>query len=350
MFDPATSTSPLTIPARYYLRVGEVLAQSGADLNVILQPLGLDMDRLSQPGASMSLAQIDQLVQRAVAMTQRYDLGLELGHMIKLSSHDIVGFGILSSPNVEYGLRLASHFFRLVMPAFQMRYYRDSKHMTLLFQAVAPMSPLCLRVHLEAMATATHFELGELIRQRLPDYDLTISIPKPPHSGRYAELRGARALFDDKMPPRVSMRFPASIAEQKLSLADESALKMAEARCREMVQRVVSRKDVAGWVRMMMSDAGYGLPSLGELAHTLNMSIRTLDRHLKRENTGYRELLHEARLKRAKAMLGESALSITAIAHELGYTDAANFARAFGKATGMSPTEYRSSSKTAESN
>lgn len=349
MFDPATSSSTLAIPARYYVHVGEILMSSGINVDELLLPLQLNLVELSRPGAKLTLAQIDRLVQSTVALNQRTDLGLELGRYIKLSSHDIVGFGILSSPNVEYGLRLVSHFFRLVMPAFQMRYHRDSKHMTLEFHATAPMSPVVLRIHLEAMATATHFELAELIRGQLPKYDLHITMPTPDHAARYAELQGAQVVFDDTMPPRVRMRFPACVASQKLSLADESALRMAEARCREMVQRVINSKDVAGWVRMMMSDADNGLPSLSELAHTLNMSIRTLDRHLKRENTGFRELQNEARLKRAKAMLGQSDMTITVIAHELGYRDAANFTRAFGKAAGMSPTEYRSSVKTAES-
>lgn len=348
MFDPATSSSTLAIPARYYVHVGEILMSSGINLDELLLPLQLDLVELSRPGAKLTLAQIDRLVQSTLALSQRTDLGLELGRFIKLSSHDIVGFGILSSPNVEYGLRLVSNFFRLVMPAFQMRYRRDSKHMTLEFHATAPMSPVALRIHLEAMATATHYELTELIRGQLPKYDLHITMPRPDHAERYAELQGAQVVFDDTMPPRVRMRFPAGVASQKLSLADESALQMAEARCRAMVQRVISRKDVAGWVRMMMNDADNGLPSLSELAHTLNMSIRTLDRHLKRENTGFRELQNEARLQRAKAMLGQSDMTITAIAHELGYRDAANFTRAFGKAAGMSPTEYRSSVKTAE--
>lgn len=344
MLDPSTSSSKLAIPARYYVRIGEVLLQSGVDLNPLLQNLGLDLATLSQPGQKLTLAQIDQLVQAAVHLTQRSDLGLEMGHHIKLSSHDIVGFGILSSPNVEYGLRLVSHFFRLVMPAFQMRFHRDEKHMTITQQAIAPMSPRSMHLHLEAMASATHFELGELIRGELPDYDLNISMPRPSHAARYAELKGARVVFDDQMPPRVRFRFPAHLAAQKLSLADETALRMAEARCRDLVQRVVSRNDVAGWVRMMMSESSQGMPSLGELAHTLNMSIRTLDRHLKRENTGYRQLLNQTRLDRAKELLLQSDLSIATIAHELDYTDAANFTRAFGKATGLSPSQFRAQS------
>ena len=336
-----TSLAELAIPARYYLRVGEVLMSSGVDLPQLLQPLGLDLLSLSKPTASLSLAQIDRLLQSAVLLTQREDLGFELGRVLKLSSHDIVGFGILSSPNVDYALRLVSRFFRLILPAFQMRYQRDAEHMRVRFEAIAAMSPLCMHVHLEALATATHCELGELIHDRLPPCRIQLSMPEPAHAQRYRELPGAQVVFKPQQPPFVCLQFPASLAQQALSLADESALQMAEERCREMVRKVVSRRDVAGWVRMMLNEGGQGLPSLGELAHTLNMSIRTLDRHLKRENTGYRELLHAARLQRAKTLLVDGEQSITAIAHELGYSDAANFTRSFRKSTGQAPSEYR---------
>ncbi len=336
-----TNASELAIPARYYLRVSEVLLQSGVDIHSLLQPLGLNLQTLAQPGGSLTLAQIDQLVQSGIAQTGRQDLGFELGRILKLSSHDIVGFGILSSPTVDYALRLVSRFFRLVLPAFQMRYHCDEHRMQVSFQAIAPMSPLCLAVHIEALATATHFELADLIQSRLPDYQMTLAMEQPPHSARYAQLHGARLAFVPHAAPQVCLKFPASLAQRKLALADESALRMAEARCREMVRKVVGQRDVAGWVRMMLNEGGHGLPSLENLAHTLNMSMRTLDRHLKREGTGYRELWQQARLDRARDMLRNSDLSITAIAHELGYTDAANFTRAFRRASGVPPSVFR---------
>ncbi|MGJ8669426.1 MAG: helix-turn-helix domain-containing protein [Oceanococcus sp.] len=333
--------SNLLIPARYYLKVGEILLRSGIRLDQLLQPLDLSLAQLSQPNASLKLGQIDQLVQSAVALTGHQDLGFELGRVLKLSSHDIVGFGILSSPNVDYALRLVSRFFRLILPAFQMRFHCDQTRMQLSFKPIAPMSSLCLQVHLEAIATAVHFELADLLQTELPPYQLRLSITEPGHAGRYRELKGAQVQFLALSRPSLEFEFPAFLARRPLSLADESALKMAEARCRDMVQQVIDQREVAAWVRMMLSDGGHGLPSLSELAHTLNLSTRTLDRHLKREGSGYRELLQNARLQRAKARLAEGSVAITIIAHELGYTDAANFTRAFRTLTGLSPSKYR---------
>ena len=71
------------------------------------------------------------------------------------------------------------------------------------------------------------------------------------------------------------------------------------------------------------------------------MSQRTLNRRLQSENTSFRQLKSQALARWAKQYLRETDRSVEAIAEELGYTDAANFRRAFRKAEGCSPIEYR---------
>lgn len=336
-----SDTKDLRIPARYYARVADLLLRDGVDVDDLLRPLGLDLGTLSQPGATLPLYQVDLMVQAGVQMTGRRDLGFELGKSLKLSSHDIVGYGILSSPNVDYALRLVSRFFRLIMPSFQARYRRDQRHMEFTFQAVAATSQVCLDVHLEALATAAHFEIRELMLGQMPDYALYLSLSEPAHVQRYQELREARCHFIPSVPPEVRFVFPASAGDKALALADDVALKAAEERCRSMVQRALNRQDVSGWVRMMLREARHGMPSMDEMAHTLNMSPRSLDRYLQREGAGYRALLQQVRHERAQRLLLNSGTSITQIALELGYTDAANFTRAFRKIEGVSPSVFR---------
>ena len=83
------------------------------------------------------------------------------------------------------------------------------------------------------------------------------------------------------------------------------------------------------------------LPDLGQIAFDLNVSQRTLNRRLQAENTSFRQLKSQALARWARQYLRETERSVEAIAEELGYTDAANFRRAFRKTEGCSPVEYR---------
>ncbi|WP_108683004.1 AraC family transcriptional regulator [Methyloceanibacter sp. wino2] len=71
------------------------------------------------------------------------------------------------------------------------------------------------------------------------------------------------------------------------------------------------------------------------------ISVRTLQRYLNREGLSYRDLLERVRLRRARALLEQTDVSITEIALSLGYSEHANFTRAFRRSTGLTPAEFR---------
>jgi AraC-like DNA-binding protein len=83
-----------------------------------------------------------------------------------------------------------------------------------------------------------------------------------------------------------------------------------------------------------------GHRSLEELARQSHTSVRTLERKLRAQGTCYSELLEQARHHAALELL-RTELGIEAIAARLGYSDAANFTRAFRRWTGESPRAHR---------
>lgn len=90
------------------------------------------------------------------------------------------------------------------------------------------------------------------------------------------------------------------------------------------------------WAQVL---AGEG--SIDSAARALDTSVRSLQRALHHHGTDFRELVNVVRVQRAKELLGGSQASITEISTELGYSAPANFARAFRKATGAAPQDFR---------
>ena len=71
------------------------------------------------------------------------------------------------------------------------------------------------------------------------------------------------------------------------------------------------------------------------------LGVQGLQRRLREAGLSYRDVVGAARQARAEALLRETELSVTEIAVEVGYSEHANFTRAFRRARGTSPTEYR---------
>lgn len=84
-----------------------------------------------------------------------------------------------------------------------------------------------------------------------------------------------------------------------------------------------------------------GSVSIDRTARAMDTSIRTLQRELNRQGTDFRSLRNVARAGRATELLRHTDISITRVAAELGYSNPANFARAFRNVTGMNPGSLR---------
>lgn len=332
----------IQVPARYYARIGEVLAQGRVDLPAILRAARIAPGTLDKPDATLRVAQVDRLVQEVFARTGRTDLAFDIGKLLTASAHSFVGFAMLNSATVDQALRFEAQYFRLVMPSFRMRYTSGPDFGEMHFTPAVAMSHLCLSFHLEAIGMAALREISDLTGERRPPCRLDLSIPEPPHVARYArELRDVRVRFSADPTPSVKLRLLADPRTLRLSMADSNALKVAEARCRALVQQVTGGGRFADWVAMNLREVAEGLPSLEELAATLNISRRTLNRYLEREGTSYRELSGRIQHELACERLTRGGMSVTEVAYSLGFKDRSNFARAFRAMAGHSPGQYR---------
>jgi len=71
------------------------------------------------------------------------------------------------------------------------------------------------------------------------------------------------------------------------------------------------------------------------------LGVQGLQRRLREAGVSYRDVVGAARQARAEALLRETDLSVTEIALDLGYNEHANFTRAFRRAIGCTPTDFR---------
>ncbi len=80
---------------------------------------------------------------------------------------------------------------------------------------------------------------------------------------------------------------------------------------------------------------------IGEVCQRLGTSESALRRHLKAENTGFRELLHELRLGTALTLLLQTSHPVYRIAYDCGYQSVPRFTTNFHKRFGLPPKALR---------
>ena len=80
---------------------------------------------------------------------------------------------------------------------------------------------------------------------------------------------------------------------------------------------------------------------IGDVAHLLQTSPRTLQRRLKEAGVSYSDLVEHCRREKSCQALIFSRDSIQDIAVSLGYRDMSSFTRAFRRWAGVSPLAFR---------
>ena len=133
-----------------------------------------------------------------------------------------------------------------------------------------------------------------------------------------------------------------SAMHEVLALAGPEALKMLASACERELRKLEASKGLAGQVRELLHqlhDPGAGMKAV---ARALKMTERTLRRRLAQEGTSFSAIADEVKYSVATQHLQGSRASVDEIAELAGFSDAANFRRAFIRWTRMSPAQFRS--------
>ncbi|ENX33822.1 hypothetical protein F889_02485 [Acinetobacter colistiniresistens] len=326
------------IPSRYYLRLIEILISTHQYDNDLLISL---KDELAKTEL-LSVQQIEQFIAIGLSLPNTQDLAFELGKNLKLSSHSLVGYALMTSPHLEHALRLIAQYFRLIMPSFKLSIHfpAESNKVELLFEPILHMNKQCLAFHIEAIAVAFYYSLSELAGQQLQRYQVYLSIPEPVYQERYLHLVKANFHFNYTWISGIRVVIDAQQLTLPLPLADAHSLKVVEQRCQEQIQKIYHQGEIVEWVSMMLKQANQ-VPTLTECAKVLNISTKTLQRYLQQQGVEFQTLKKQVTIERAIDLLENSTFTITHIAYELGYSNPANFTRAFNKLVGCSPQIYR---------
>jgi AraC-like DNA-binding protein len=173
---------------------------------------------------------------------------------------------------------------------------------------------------------------------------IEFAFPEPPYYRRLAGLLGGPAVFGR---PRNQIVFAAEMLDAPVLMHDPVAQRLAREQCERELEKFGAGGQFLLRVRSAMT-TGSRVASLGEVARQMGISERTLKRRLAECGTSYSQLVAELLYSRALQYLRDESLSMEQVAERLGYSDAANFTRAFRRWSGTTPALFRRTLRTAE--
>lgn len=329
------------VPARYLRELVHRLIELGFDVERPLASAQLSVPGLNHPEARIERQQLSLALQALVKATGRSDLGFELGTLVNIATTGVIGQLLLTSTTLAEGLTRTSRYFSLVTPSYRLQVEASPVTHRLLCEPTEPLPYDVALMGLEIMAISMYRMLMFLTQEKSVPARLEVSWPPPAHAARYREFKCLQVRFSASERPRFVMELAARLVDAPLPMANPLAVKEIEDTCQRMLDQLTRERSWADWVTTMLRGVEGHFPSQNELASMLRISSRTLARGLEAEGCEYRSLAASIRHARAMELLGQTSLPLTEIAYRLGYSDAANFSRAFRKTEGCNPGEYR---------
>ncbi len=168
--------------------------------------------------------------------------------------------------------------------------------------------------------------------------EIRLTYPRPDHASYFKEIFFCPVTFD---ADESMISFDKRFLFMPLPMANPLARNAYEKECKRVYLRLKYQGTTLDRIRQELLFPDEEFPSFEQLARRLNISPRTLRRHLTAEGTSFKKLLNDIRKEKAIELLNTTNFSIERIATELGYSDVPNFYHAFKVWTGTTPSNWR---------
>lgn len=337
---PSPSSLTARIPAAYALSLLTLMLERGHAQATLLAGTRLTHEELKAQHAQIDAWQYAVLLVNAMRADPDHGLAYELGLRSQVTKHGFVGFGLISCATLREAIEFSERYFRARVPIFANEMTVRGDEVVIELRETVPLGPY--RAFVMDLAVVELCSLFAKVRGQDPatfGWTSRIHVPHPEPE--------AYERYRDRLPPfafnqrAVEIHFPARMLDEPIATADPVSVQLAIERCEQEMSRQAAAGGMRGQVIERLRCEGGRYPELAEVAQQLHMSERTLKRRLQAEDCSFQGLLDEVRQRDAERLLADPQLAIKQVADAVGYADPANFARAFGKWTGLSPKAWR---------
>jgi AraC-like DNA-binding protein len=341
-FTPALAeraVGALPMPAAYFNLILRRYGKSQAAIGQLLEGTGFAPADVSagRPRDEVMLWQSIQQT-RNLARIAPPGWALELGGALDNAAHGTLGVATASAATLEGALATMERFAYLRAPYFRLESEREAGSYRLLVAQQIPLEPETWIALVELLLLSLQALVESALGRRMDAAAFEAGYAAPPYAPLYARAFHAPVRF---ARPVTALAIPAEWLPLPCPFADAAQHRAATQRLEAAERSLSGPEFLCAQVERILEGAPDEPPALGEVAARLRLSERTLVRRLGERGASFRALVDEVRRRRAAALLADPRVPVSEVAYRLGYTDPANFGRAFRRWFGASPRRYR---------
>lgn len=311
----------------------DFLEKGGTAVEPLLKETRIDPEFLQKPESFFSFLQASRFIKLAAHREGIEDFGLQTGAATPITSLGLLGVILANSLTLRDFIRRLSRWVPSTNTGAEVRLGMRNEE----------IAELRIHYHAEEGRSQTDAYLAMLMTDGIrmvhgPDWRPS-EIALNEAAGRV--VRRHEAFSEAKVNTNVEhvgIQFPRSSLGLPLRLREKKSCAETE----RLMQTTTPPKNFEETLAIALKGLLIQGPLKVEIAAELaGISVRTLHRRLAEVWTSYGSLLDRIRFEKAVELMDDPGMMHVDIAFRLGYSDPANFTRAFRRWTGISPKAFR---------
>jgi AraC-like DNA-binding protein len=323
----------------WVLLIAKAIDSYGYDSAELFAEAGLDHAKLRDPLARFSSLSVYELWKIATLTIKDPCFGLTVASFWHPTTMYALGYSWLASDNLAEAFDCTARYTHIVNTAaqgvIQVESTRDN-YKVVIETGRMVMSPLDASVDavLAMLLIMCRSAYGPNFRLRR----VSCMHGKPEESEGFEKLFEAPVEFSQD---ENSIWIDPAIVEEPLATANPELVRINNHIVTDYLAQL-DRADIGMQVRSkLIEHLPGGHANEAEIASSINVSQRSLQRKLKEQGMSFTQLVENTRRELGLQYVRDPQHSFNEIAFLLGFTEPANFSRAFKRWYGKTPTQYR---------
>jgi AraC-like DNA-binding protein len=324
-----------TVRITYLRQFADQAAELGVDTAAWLAISDLKEDDLADASGMVAVGTFGELVANAIRLSRETGFGVLTGRRLLPASHGIFGMAAAASRSIREAMQIVERYVCLRTTVIGIQAREVDGNLEVRFEPAIGLGSASNAVT-ETAVVATKNIADDLLLSRSACNLVCFRFPEPSHAALARDIFGCPVKYGQDWS---GLSFPLSAAEEFTPKHDPLVLTEAVRICAEELKKLGDSRSTASKLEKIVLERLPPFATLAICARLLSTTQRTLHRRLIEEGTSYREIVETIRHRMALELLRKRS-SIKEVAYFLGYTDIANFRRAFRRWEGMAPSDW----------
>ena len=337
------------LPGTYINLIVETVKRWGVSGEQLLNGSGITLDQLEKPYWYVEFNTLNQLIERAIELCKEPALAGYLALSMTASCYGSVGMAAIVSPNLREALKILEQFIGSRCKVFKPELKQENNDAY--WSIHQPSNVFQLSPNANIFLLVGFVQIAKKLTGLSHLGKVELQMPEPIGFDQISHQLAVTCLFNQK---RNRWIFPKEYLAQPVLTADPMLAPLLNAQCKRDIEKLNLKGGWKGQVKQvaekLLMNGNTNALKVGQVAHIMNMSARTLQRYLALEDTSFTLLVDSLKKEHAQKLLAQNNMSIEKVALMLGYAETSHFTRAFKRWMGVTPKYFQTQHKMADSN